>query len=348
MQRTIPPEIVLHIISLLDKQTLLALLGSNKLISGEAERHLYRNIDISSPTSPIIDAFHRSPERKSFVHSLSIASNTHPNLLPRINFSQFINLRSLTIIPNTGSTLYSALDTLSKCYFPHLIHFRSVWSLNDATFKHFLSSHPTIQSLGLTKQWSTFSVPAASSFPSTLLPSLYSIDGHWSNVARLIGGRPVTSITLNSARIDGCISKSRFLQIVPLLANSRRPIDKLSVSLDAVTPDTISSIAQYLPDLRALAIHNGSPVVNAEDGTLEGAAHELGIALATFASFASLEEVALTRIGEDDEPDFKAVVVSILGDMVPSLRRATLGEMDMRSSWTRGSPSGEWIIDPRL
>lgn len=32
-------------------------------------------------------------------------------------------------------------------------------------------------------------------FPSTLLPYLEHLEGHWSNVARLVEGRPAASIT---------------------------------------------------------------------------------------------------------------------------------------------------------
>lgn len=116
--------------------------------------------------------------------------------------------------------------------------------------------------------------------------------------------------------------------------------------LDAISHSVISSVAQHLPDLRALIILNVSPPTDAavrddvQDADIM-AARELGAALT---AFTAIEEVVFNRIGRDvDGTRRQAAIVDILSNAKPSLRRIVLGELELKQEWAWNPLEGHWM-----
>lgn len=342
-QRTIPNEILLHIISLLDRESLIAAVGVNRLFADEVERLLYRSLHITSAKGSdggAQAALASKPYRADYVRSLVITFDNvnSPLFTSELILTTFVKIQSLTILPATNTRASPTLEALAQCRFPYLTHFRSTWSLNDPAFRTFLSAHSTLTSIELGKAFSTFTLPT--SFPNSLLPRLKTLDGHWSNVVRLVKGRPVSRVTIRSANTDSYVPRHRLALILPIIANESQAeggVQRLSIHIKDISGDVARLVSHSIPGLRALELvdcsvvaamrwANGSLGVNLDDGHR---INELGDALGTFDG---LIEFSVNR-------PLPEHVVASLGDFVPSLKHFNAGE----DLWVR-KRGGSWVL----
>ncbi len=233
----LPPEILLHVISLLDPKSLDTVMGVSRFFADEAERFLYRSISMCSTDGRherIRAALAKKPQRATYVKTLEITMDT----------------------PETfTSELVLTLVSLTQCTFPYLTHFRSTWSLNDLSFRTFLKAHSSLKSLELGKSFSTFTLPT--SFPLSLIPKLEVLDGHWSNVVRLVKGRPVTRVAIRSANMASYVPYHRLERILPIIASgsdSAYGVQRLAVHVKEIIAAVVRLIAHELPALAALEL----------------------------------------------------------------------------------------------
>ena len=254
----LPPEILLHVISLLDPKSLDTVMGVSRFFADEAERFLYRSISMCSTDGRherIRAALAKKPQRAAYVKTLEITMDTPETFTSELVLTTFVNIRSLSIIPSSNDRSTSALVSLTQCTFPYLTHFRSTWSLNDLSFRTFLKAHSSLKSLELGKSFSTFTLPT--SFPLSLIPKLEVLDGHWSNVVRLVKGRPVTRVAIRSANMASYVPYHRLERILPIIASgsdSAYGVQRLAVHVKEIIAAVVRLIAHELPALAALEL----------------------------------------------------------------------------------------------
>ena len=328
----------------MDRESLVAAVGVNRLFADEVERLLYRSLHITSAKGSdegVQAALASRPHRAAYVRSLVITFDNvnSPLFTSEHILTTFVKIQSLTILPATNTRASPTLQALTQCHFPYLTHFRSTWSLNDPAFRTFLSAHSTLTSIELGKAFSTFTLPT--SFPSSLLPRLKTLDGHWSNVVRLVKGRPVSRVTIRSANTDSYVPRHRLALILPIIANESQAeggVQRLSIYIKDISGDVARLVSHSIPGLRALELvdcsvvaatrwaANGSFGVDLDDGLR---VNELGDALGTFDG---LIEFSVNR----PVPEH---VVASLGDFVPSLMHLNAGE----DLWVR-KQGGSWVL----
>lgn len=350
----LPPEVILHIISMMGAESMKKdLIGVNRFLTQEAERlSLYSDIRMTKPHSlhRFITAVKAHPQRATYVRTLelNLDASTAGVFAPALKLGRelvilqtFTNLRSLTIHHASNPASAQVLNTLTHCRLPHLTHFVSTWSLNDPSFRLFLARHPSLTSIGARKSYSlSFGLPTL--FPPTLLPRLEELDGHWSNVVRLVKGRPVSRIAMRSANLGGAYVPNHKLSVVlPLLASSASDsgVQRLTVHVREANAEVVSLIARSLPWLGSLILVDASA---AEDGAAEvdgelQAARTLSVAEA-LVQFENLREFGIDwniLAGNDLQH------VETLGFAVPALRRIDIqGE-----KWVRNKSSDGWVME---
>lgn len=284
------------------------------------------------------------------IHSLTIIST-------------FTNLRSLIIhnastrsspLPAPSTSL---LHTLSQCHFPSLTYLGSPYSLNDTLHQRFLSSHPSLLSLLSPKSHSlSFGMPT--SFPPTLLPKLDEVDGHWSNVVRLVRGRPVRAVVVRSANTQRWLSMGRLDSVLKIMGEEKGKengggVVRLCVYVKVADENAVKLIAKNLPGLAALTLIDAS---ESEDrggnyNATEDMTRTLGVAEA-LGRFENLREFSVdwrvSRSRADGGDNNGAVAVGeaveakehvlILGEVVPSLCRVAV----FNEVWVRQNVGDDW------
>lgn len=309
------------------------LVGVNRFLTQEVERISYRHIDMRKLRSRqrFIAALEADRRRGTYVRTLVIGSDDATDLVPTRGlaiFNSFVNISSLTI--HQTSNTVSTNTILKRCHFPHLIHFGSSWSLNDPAFRVFLSRHPTLKSIGLRKSFSmAFGMPT--SFPPTLLPALEDLDGHWSNIVRLIEGRPVSRVAMSSANSDSYLSRHKLVVILPIVSRSASAagVERLTIHVQQADAELVTLVAQSLPSLRRLCLVNSS-----SDPVSTDAAMQEVHALQALAQFDALEEFGVNWPALDVLPRRAEVLASVN----PALRRLIFQD----DVWVRGTLADEW------
>jgi hypothetical protein len=326
---------------LLDRESLVVAVAVNRLFADEIERLLYRSLHITAAKGNdegVQTALASKSHRAAYVRSLFITlDNVNSSLLTSdLILTTFVRLQSLTILRATNMRASPALAALTRCHFPYLAHFRSTWSLNDPVFRTFLSAHSTVTSIELNKAFSTFTLPTA--FPNSLLPRLETLDGHWSNVVRLVRGRPVSRVTIRSANADSYVPRQRLALVLPVIANESQAeggVQHLSIHVKDIRGDAVSIVSRLVPGLRALELLDCS-VARKDPGEAFVTDHDHGFPLRELGdalrSFDGLIEFGVNR----PLPDH---VVATLGAFVPSLAHFNAG----RDLWARDY-GGSWVL----
>lgn len=309
------------------------IIGVNRLLTEEVERIFYQKVDMSKLRSRqhFVAALEADRRRAAYVHALVLDSEDSISHRGLVLFHTFSNMRSLTIHHKFASG--ETLTALKRCRFPHLTHFASSCSLNDLSFRVFLSRHPTLKSLGLRKSFSmAFGMPT--SFPATLLPKLEDLDGHWSNVVRLVEGRPVSQVTVRSANAASYVSRHKLAVILPIMARSvsGAGVRRLTVHVQDADAELVAMVAQSLPSLLCL---------NLVDSSFGGATTDEAIqdmrALHVVQALSQFD--ALEEFGVDwPTPDVSRQHIGVIASNNPSLRRLAF----YANAWRRANGEAEW------
>ncbi|KAF8328107.1 uncharacterized protein EI90DRAFT_3155855 [Cantharellus anzutake] len=293
----LPHEILLHVIALLDSKSLIAAMGVNRFFADEIERIIYRSISVSSTDGrhgKIRAALVKKHQRTAYVQKLEIIMDNPTTFTSELVLTTFVNVRSLSIIPSSKNRSTPALTSLTQCTFPHLTHFRSTWSLNDPSFRTFLKAHSSLKRLELGKSFSTFMLPT--SFPQSLLPKLEELDGHWSNVVRLVKGRPVSRISIRSANMASYVPHHRLERILPIISDgsgSEHGVQRLAVHVKEIDPSVVSLIARELPNLTALELVDCSHMELEDTATLLNKVNGIAEAMR---GFNALKEIRVSGV----------------------------------------------------
>ena len=310
------------------------MMGVNRFFVGEVERYLYRSITLGSEDGRderIRAAFAKRPQRATYVKTLEIIMDTPTTFTSKLVLATFVNIRSLSIIPSSNDRSTPALASLTQCAFPHLMHFRSTCSLNDPNFRTFLKAHSSLKSLELGKSFSTFTLPT--SFPPSLIPKIEALDGHWSNVVRLVKGRPVTRVAIRSANIASYVPHHRLERILPIIARgsgSECGVQQLAVHVKEINAAVVRLVAHELPALVVLELVDCS--CSEEEGydtasllaTIDG----IGEAMR---GFHALSEFRVSGLIFLEPGSISAVIAGKLGKFVSGLERVVVN-MD---TWVR-------------
>lgn len=311
------------------------LVGVNRFLTQEVERISYRNIDMRKLRSRhrFIAALEADRRRGTYVRTLVMGSDDAIDPLPARGlaiFSSFVNISSLIIHHTSNTVSTNTIFTLKHCQFPHLIHFGSSWSLNDPAFRVFLSRHPTLKSIGLRKSFSmAFGMPT--SFPTTLLPALEDLDGHWSNVVRLIQGRPVSRVAMSSANAGSYLSRHKLVVILPIVSRSASAagVERLTIHVQDADAELVTLVARSLPSLRRLCLVDSSSNPVSTDTVMQEVR-----AMQALAQFDALEEFGVNWPALDALPRRTEVLASVS----PALRRLVFQD----DVWVRGTSADEW------
>lgn len=174
------------------------------------------------------------------------------------------------------------------------------------------------------------------SFPPALLPHLEDLEGHWSNVVRLVDGRPVSRIAISSANMASYVPLHKLAVVLPIASRStsQTGIRNLTVHVLRADAQIVDLIACSIPSLSSLSLLDTSysEIQNAEEQAVLAQ-----LVAEALTKFTSLREFIVDWIPLGDvEPH-----VEVFGEVVKTLRRLSIGG----KVWVRADWRGRWTLE---
>ncbi|KAG8968441.1 hypothetical protein FRC03_007383 [Tulasnella sp. 419] len=245
---TIPPEIISHIIALLDKISLLIAARASSLFQQESERILYRDVRLPSFSAfeCFLDALEKQSWRPPAVRLLIVVPRRscqwmykYTSPLPSV-ISLMTNLRTLKLkgqfLPSAfeGARLPRALSSL--CIFSNL---------PSSLMVRLLKEQSSLQYLNFI--WNQ-EIPATAS--TSILPNMTRIKSDMSSVVQLVPNRPVTRVTM----VDTITERDQKLVFSALKQSSACIKHLQGCFRTSSVGDLLTRIMQELPQLETLKV----------------------------------------------------------------------------------------------